>query len=160
LCPDWSSRRYSFNWREQAQNLKGDQPMSIANAVRDELKAAKKLRMPGWAVVCVIIVAFLCHQLFKHVGRLDLGLPILNSIGVLGFIIALKRRLWRHAWFWATMAVIAALHVPFILFVPWTTRWVPALVIAVLDSLGFCLILWTLAVVGRFVSGGQKAPKG
>ena len=129
----------------------GDQAMSIANDVRDEIKAAKKLRMPGWAVVCVIIVAFLCHQLFKDFGRLDLGLPILNGIGVLGFMIALKRKLWLHAWFWGTMAVIAALHVPLILFVPWGTKWVPALAIAVIDSVDFCLILWILAVVEKFM---------
>ena len=130
--------------------------MSLTNDVRDDIKAAKKLRMPGWAVVCVIIVSFLCAQLFERFGRLNLVLPILNGIGVLGFIIAFKRKLWRHAWFWGTMAVIAALHVPLILFFPWTTRWVPALAIAVIDSVDFCLILWILTVVGKFMG----EPKG
>ena len=123
--------------------------MSLTSDVRDEVKAAKKLRMPGWAVVCVIVVSFLCAQLFERFGKLDLVLPILNSIGVLGFMLAFKRKLWRHAWFWETMAVIAALHVPLILFVPWGTKWVPALAIAVIDSLDFCLILWILALVGK-----------
>jgi hypothetical protein len=131
------------------------QPMSLTNDVRDEIKAAKKLRMPGWAVVCVIIVSFLCAQLFERFGKLNLVLPILNSIGVLGFIIAFKRKLWPHAWFWGTMAAIAALHVPLILFVPWGTKWVPALAIAVIDSADFCLVLWVLAVVGKFI-GRQK----
>ena len=77
-------------------------------------------------------------------------------MAVLGFMLVLKRKLWRHPWFWGTMAVIVVLHVPLILFVPWTTRWVPALVIAVVDSLDFCLILWILAVVGKFMG----EPKG
>ena len=74
-------------------------------------------------------------------------------------MIAFKRKLWRHAWFWGTMAVIAALHVPLILFVPWGTKWVPALAIAVIDSADFCLILWILAVVGKLM-GAQKAAEG
>jgi hypothetical protein len=129
--------------------------MSLTNDVRHEIRDAKKLRMPGWGVVCVIIASFLCAQLFEHFGKLDLVLPILNSIGVLGFMLAFKRKLWRHAWFWVTMAVIAVLHVPLILFVPWGTKWVPALVIAVIDSLDFCLILWVLTAVGKFM-GEQK----
>ena len=130
--------------------------MSTVNDVRRETKAAKKLRMPGWAVVLVIIVSFLCAGLFDSFGKLDLILPTINSILVLGFMIGFKRKLWRHAWFWETMAAIAALHVPLILFVPWTTRWVPAMAIAGVDSLDFCLILWILAVVGKLM----REPKG
>jgi hypothetical protein len=33
-------------------NSESGQPMPLTNDVRDEIKAAKKLRMPGWAVVC------------------------------------------------------------------------------------------------------------
>jgi hypothetical protein len=129
--------------------------MSLANDVRGEIKAAKKLRLPWWGVLCGIIVSFLCAWLFDNFGKLDLVLPTLNSIAVLGFMLVLKRKLWRHAWFWGTMAVIAAFHIPLILFVPWTNRWVPALAIAVIDSLDFCLILLILAVVGKFM-GEQK----
>jgi hypothetical protein len=136
---------------------KRHQAMSLANGVRGEIKAAQKLRMPGWGVVCVIIASFLCAQLFEHFGKLELVLPILNSILVLGFVFGFKRKLWRHAWFWGTMAVIAALHVPLILFVPWTNRWVPAMAIAGIDSLDFCLILWILAVVGKLMREPKAA---
>ena len=98
--------------------------------------------------------------LFDDFGKLGLALPTLNSIAVLGFMLVLKRKLWRHAWFWGTMAVIAALHVPLILFGPWWTRWVPALAIAVVDSLDFCLILWILAVVAKFMGEPKTTEKG
>ena len=52
-------------------------------------------------------------------------MPIWNSVAVLGLMFVLKWRLRPHAWFWITMAVIAALHVPLILFVPWGTTWSP-----------------------------------
>jgi hypothetical protein len=83
-------------------------------------------------------------------------LPTLNSIAVLGFMIVLKRKLWPHAWFWISMAVLAALHVPLVLFVPWTTRWVPALTIAAIDSADFCVLLWVLSAVVKLMDG-QKA---
>ena len=130
--------------------------MSLANNVRSDIRAAKKLRLPWWGVLCLIIGSFLCAWLFDAFGNLALVVPILNSILVIAFMLALKRKLWRYAWFWGTMAVIAALHIPLTLFVPWTTRWVPALAIAVLDSVDFCLILWVLAVVEKFM----REPKG
>ncbi len=130
--------------------------MSIVNEVKREIKAAQKLRMPGWAVVCGIIASFFCAQLFEHFGKLDLVLPTLNSVLVLGFILAFKQKLWQHAWFWVIMAVIAALHIPLILFVHWTTGWIPAMTIAAIDSLDFCLILWILAVIGKLMK--EKRP--
>jgi hypothetical protein len=129
--------------------------MSLANDVGNDLNAGKKLRLPWWGVLCGIIGSFACAWLFDNFGKLELVLPILNSFAVLGFMLVLKRKLWRHSWFWGTMALIAALHVPLILFVPWGTKWVPALAIAVIDSADFCLILWILAVVGKFM-GEQK----
>jgi hypothetical protein len=83
----------------------------------------------------------------------------MNSIGVLGFMLALKRKLWRQPWFWGTMAAIAALHVPLIMFVPWTTKWVPASTITVIASADFCLILWILAVVERLMGGPKAAER-
>src|SRR3954451_25209020 len=109
--------------------------MSLANDVRGDIKSAKKLRLPWWGVVCLIIRSFLCASVFDNFGKLDLVLPILNSILVLGFMLVLKRKLWQYAWFWGIMAAIAGLHVPLILFVPWTSKWVPALAIAAIDSL-------------------------
>lgn len=129
--------------------------MSLVDDVRGEIKTAKKLRLPGWGVLCVIIGSFLCAELFDKFGKLDLVVPILNTIVVLGFMLALKRKLWQQAWFWVTMLLIALLHVPLILFVLWGTRWVPALVIAVIDSADFCLILLIISAVGK-LRGDQK----
>jgi hypothetical protein len=70
--------------RVDVYNSESSQPMSLTNDVRDEIKAAKKLRVPGWAIVCVMVVTFLCIQICKRFGKPDLVLPIMNSIGVLG----------------------------------------------------------------------------
>lgn len=130
--------------------------MSLVNDVKSDIKAAKKFRLSWRDKVGGIIASTLCAWLFYRFGRLDLALPAMNCVAVLGFMLILKRRLWRHSWFWGTMAVIVALHVPLILFVPWGTSWVPALAIAVVDSVDLCLILWILAVVEKFM----REPKG
>jgi hypothetical protein len=134
--------------------------MLLANDVKNDIKAAKKMpRLPWWGVLCIIIGGLPVVWLFDHFGRLNLFLPTFNSIAVLGLMLALKRKLWPHAWFWITMTVIVALHVPLILFVPWGTRWVPALAIAAIDSLDFCLILWVLSFVGNLMGGPREGPR-
>ena len=134
--------------------------MSLTNDVRSDIKAAKKLRLPWWGVLFGIIGAFLCAWLFDNFGKLELVLPALNGVAVLGFMLVLKRKLWPHAWFWITMAVLAAFHILLVLFVPWASRWIPALAIAVIDSADFCLILWILAVVGKLVDGSIASETG
>ena len=126
--------------------------MPIANDIRNDIKAAKKVpRLPWWGVLCGIIGSALGAWLFDHFGRLSLFLPTLNSVAILGFTIALKWKLRRNAWFWITMTTIAALHIPLILFVPWTTKWVPAGAIAAIDSVDLIVILAILSVVQKFV---------
>jgi chromate transport protein ChrA len=119
------------------------------------------MRLPRWGILPGIIIAFLCSWLFDYFGKLSMVLPVLNSIGVLGFLIALKWRLRRRIWFWGIMILIAALHVPLILLIPWTTQWVPALAIGVIDSADFCVIVWVLAAVEKFMeepSASEKLP--
>jgi hypothetical protein len=119
----------------------------IEKEIKNDVRAAQKMRLPRWGLLSVIAGSALSYWLFDHFGRLDLGLPILNGIGTLVFALALKWKLRRNAWFWITITVIAALHVPLILFVPWTTKWVPPMAIAAIDSADLIVILAMLAVV-------------
>jgi len=73
--------------------------------------------------------------------------------------IAMRWKLRRHVWFWIMMTLIAALHVSLILFVPWTTKWVPALAIAAIDSADLIVMLAILSVVGKFVEGPKTSER-
>jgi len=127
--------------------------MPLADEIKGDIRAAKKIRLPWWALLCLGIGSFLAAWLFDHLGKFNLALPTLNCIFVLGFTVAVKRKLKRHAWFWGTMAILVALHVPLVLFVPWTTKWIPALLIAAIDSADLIVMLAILAVVERFMEG-------
>lgn len=133
--------------------------MSLVDDVKSDIKAAKKFRLSWRGKVGGIIASTLCAWLFYRFGKFDLALPAMNCVAVLAFMLILKRWLWRHSWFWGTTAVIAALHVPLILFVPWGDKWVPALAIAAIDSVDFCLILWLLAFVGKLMEGPKTAER-
>lgn len=131
--------------------------MLLGRNVKDDIKAAKKIRLPWWVLLCLGIVSLPTYWLFDHFGKFDLALPTLNSVLVVGFTIAVKWKLRRDAWFWGTIAILAALHVPLVLFVPWTTKWVPALAIAAIDSADLILMLAILAVVAKFMEVPKTA---
>ena len=129
--------------------------MPLIDDIKNDIQSAKKMRLPRWSILPGIIVSFLCSWLFDYFGKLSMTLPVLNIILVFGFLIALKWKLRRRIWFWCIMIFIAALHVPLILLIPWTTQWVPALAIGVIDSADFCVIIWVLAAVGRLMEGQE-----
>jgi hypothetical protein len=115
----------------------------------------RKLRLPWWGVLCVILGALSVLIFFDHFGQLALARPTMISAAMVIIAIAMRWRLKQHGWFWLTMIVLAALHVPLILFVPWTTKWVPALAIIPIGIADLYLMLWVLSVVGKFM-GEQK----
>ena len=115
----------------------------------------KKMRLPWWGVLCWMIGCALIALLLLDLGRFDLARPMLYSIGMLVAVIAMRWKLRRHVWFWITITVLAALHVPLILFVPWTTKWVPALVIIPIGIADLYLMLAILSVLGKFTGGAE-----
>jgi hypothetical protein len=112
----------------------------------------RKMRLPWWGVLCVILGALAVLILFDHFGQLALARPTMISAAMVVIAIAMRWRLKRHVWFWVTMIVFAALHVPLILFVPWTTKWVPALAIVPIGIADLFIMLWVLSVVGKFAT--------
>lgn len=95
----------------------------------------------------------------EHFGRFDLATPTCFSACAIGVAIATKWELKGYFWFWITVAVIVALHVPLILLVPWTTKWVPAVVIAPFVAVDLYAMLVILAVSEKFMARA-KAPEG
>jgi hypothetical protein len=57
------------------------------------------------------------------------------------------------------MTVIAALHIPLILFVPWPAKWVLAAVFAGFGSLDLYGMLSILYVVGKFLETPENSER-
>jgi hypothetical protein len=133
--------------------------MPQMSELRSEIQEAKKLHLSWQTKLIIFVVGAPSTFLFALYGQLQLALPLMITIGVLGLVILFKRKLWHYGWFWAAMAIIAALHLPLILFVPWTVMWVPALAISVVASVDFCLILWILLVVEKLMRGTEASER-
>lgn len=117
------------------------------------------MRLPWWGVLCVIAGTILLGLLFIEFGRFDLARPSLLTAAIIVLTIIMRWKLKRHVWFWLTTIIFAVLHVPLILFVPWTTKWIPAFVIIPIGIADLYVLLWVLSVVGKFM-GEQKPIEG
>lgn len=99
----------------------------------------------------MVLGALPISLLFVYFGRFELARPSLVSIGMIAIAIALRWKLRRHVWFWITMAFQAALHLPLIVFIPWTTKWIPAVVIVPVGVADLYIMLWILSIVGEYM---------
>ena len=133
--------------------------MKLFKEVTSEIKEAKRIRLPWWALLCMFIGTFALCFLFDDFGKLALVLPAMNSVVVISFAIAVKWQLRRNVWFWITIIFIAVLHVPLILFGPWSTRWVPAAAIAGIDAVDFCAILVILFLLEGLIKRTKYAER-
>lgn len=134
--------------------------MSLTHELKREIQEAKKLRRLSWRtkLLMVVIGTPMFFLYLIHGGRLELFWPSVLTVIVLGVVIRFKWKLRKQAWFWATMAVIAVLHVLWVLFVPWTTRWIPVFVYIGIATVDFVLILWILLVVEKFMGRAGGPP--
>jgi hypothetical protein len=134
--------------------------MSQINELKHEIHEAKKLRL-SWRtqLLMVVIGAPTLFLYLVYGGRLERVWPFMLTVGVLGIVIRFKWKLRRQTWFWVTMAVIAVLHVLWVLFVPWTTKWIPVFVYIGIATADFVLILWILLLVEKFMGGTKAAEK-
>ena len=117
------------------------------------------MRLPWWGVLCVICGAIPLILFFDYFGKLPLARPALDSAAMVSIAIAMRWKLRRRAWFWITMTVAVALHVPLILFVPWTSNWVPAIVIIPIGIADLYAMLAILSVVGKLVERPKTSEK-
>jgi cell division protein FtsW (lipid II flippase) len=117
--------------------------------IDDNIKAARQIRLPWWGLICVTIASIFVAWVFDHLGRFDLTRPAVFSILVIVFAIAVKWRLRKRVWFWAAMVAIVISHIVFILYVPWTTRWIPVLVIMPICIVDLALIITVIRLLEK-----------
>jgi hypothetical protein len=99
-----------------------------------------------------LLVAFgtaLLALLFVSIGRFELARPTMVSVAMVGLAITMRWKLRKHLWFWVIMTILAALHLPLILLVPWTTKWIPAVLIAPVGIADLYAMLWIISVVAK-----------
>jgi hypothetical protein len=85
----------------------------------DPPKLTEPIDYTGLKVGLLVVPVFL---LFVFLGDADMGLSVSIVLGLLILAIRLRWNLSKHVWFWATIAVVLALHTPLFFFVRWSHR--------------------------------------
>ena len=129
------------------QSREGYLPPSL----RGSVKETKQLRLSWKGVLALIVGGLFTSFLFDRFGRFDLASPTLFSALVIGIAVTIKWKLRRHPWFWITVTTVVALHILLILLVPWTTRWIPALVVTPFCIVDLIVVLAIFKCVERLV---------
>jgi hypothetical protein len=119
----------------------------------------RQMRLSWKGGLCVFFGTILLALMFVSIGRFDLARPTMVSVAMVSLAIAMRWKLRTHGWFWITIVILAALHLPLILFVPWTTRWIPAILIAPIGIADLYAMLWVISVVAKS-KGEAIAPAG
>jgi hypothetical protein len=117
----------------------------------------KQMRLSWRGVLGVMFGTAALAFIFISLRRFDLARPSMVSIAMVGLALVMRWKLRKHVWFWVTMTLLAALHLPLILFIPWTTKWIPAILIAPIGSADLYAMLWVISVVGKFMEGPTTA---
>jgi hypothetical protein len=122
-------------------------------------KEDKQMRLPWWGGVCIFFGTIFLALLFLYFGRLNLARPTFVSVAMIVLAIVMRWKLNHHIWFWITMTFLAVLHVPLILFVPWTTKWIPAVLIAPIGIADLYAMLWILSRVQKSMGAPTSSEK-
>lgn len=121
----------------------------------EEEKAATKKRIGSflWSITVVVLTSPLFF-LFDSFGKPGNGRAAWFS--AMAILIAMKVRweLRKHIWFWLTIFCIVLAHVPLVLFVPWTSRWIPAVGILPIVVVDIAIIFGCLRLVEKWSSPG------
>lgn len=91
-----------------------------------------------------------------HIHRFELAYPVaVAGISITG-VVWVCPELRGQQWFWATIFIVAALHVAVILHIPWRTGWVSAPVIVVSCVADAMIILGIIQAIQRLKNGTSR----
>jgi hypothetical protein len=78
----------------------------------------------GVKIAGILIPVFI---LFIYLGKAEMGFTVFIVLGMVLLAIKLQWRLRKHVWFWATIAVVLALHIPLFFIVRWPDTKTPTI---------------------------------
>lgn len=89
--------------------------------------------------------------LFAYFGEPARGRAAAISVGVLTMAVGASWDLRREAWYWVTIALLAACHVPIILLVPWTDKSYPGYTLLPVAVLDFAIVFAVIKLVEKAI---------
>ena len=109
---------------------------------------APKLLTRKWALIA-LLSGLPFFFLFACLGDPGRGRAVLIAVGVV--VIAARARwdLKERIWFWVTLTILAALHVPLVLLVPWTRKSYPGTTLLPIALLDYAIVWGCIKLVEK-----------
>jgi hypothetical protein len=121
------------------------------------MRSESKVTLP-WAVAAVLLT-FPLFFLFKFFGRPANGRAAWFCAMALFLAVRFRWEVSRKTWFWPSIAAISLIHLPLILFFPWTAGWVPSFLIFPLVLADFFVVLILIHRVEMFMASAGASRK-
>jgi hypothetical protein len=120
---------------------------------------SKQLALSWKSGLAIFLGALLLGLLFNYLGKQAFERPTGFSILIVIYAVAMKWELRRHIWFWTITAIFVVLHVVLILFIPWPSGWIPAIVMLPFALADLYVMRAVFDAVEKFAAGPKTAER-
>src|SRR5579863_5192711 len=93
----------------------------------EQIEEPKEKKRTDWTGTVIGLMLLPVFFLLVYLGKAEAGFTVVLVLGMILLAIKLKWRLRKYVWFWATIAVVLALHVPFLFIVRWPDTKTPTI---------------------------------
>jgi hypothetical protein len=93
----------------------------------EQLDEPKRERRTDWTGTLIGIALLPVFVVFVWLDKAEMGFTVTIILGMIVLAIKLQWKLRKHIWFWATIAVVLAIHVPLIFIVRWPDTRIPTI---------------------------------
>jgi hypothetical protein len=104
----------------------------------DEPREEQRPDYTGLKIGGVLLPVFF---LFVYLGKAEMGFTVVLVLGMILLAIKLQWRLRKYVWFWATIALVLALHIPLLFLVRWPETKAPTIAYSMPFGIGDFLII-------------------
>jgi hypothetical protein len=106
-----------------------------------------------WSGTLIGLATLPVFFVFAYLGKEEVGFTVCIVLAIIGIAIRLRWKLRKHVWFWATIALVLALHVPFLSIIHWPDTKVPTIAYAMpLGIADFLIVSGALALAEKLFS--------
>jgi hypothetical protein len=121
-------------------------------------KEKKATDYTGLIITAMLAPVFL---LFILLGKADMGLAVYIVLGMTIIAIKLRRKLRKHIWFWATIALVLALHIPLVFIARWPHGNLPTIAYAMpIGIADFLIVQGAIGLAQKVFSKNSSSEDG
>ena len=122
-----------------------------------DYEPSKEDRPTDWSGTIIGVMLLPVLFFFIYVGKAELGFTACIVLAMFLIAVRLRWKLRKHVWFWATIVLILALHVPLLFIVRWPETNVPTIVYSMpLATVEFLLMMGAISLAQKVFSMGSS----